>query len=464
METWKECNRRLYHHYRELAPQFPDSLREMEALFLAVICGCNAGLFREALHEVYIPRIQQGDAFFAANVLGARSTLLSVLAHFFEQGRWSSPVKTGVEGQSLTAEDQLFLLTQAALYLTVTRGFASPEARVCQQRVESFCHSLNRPLVLHSALMGQWRYSLITDKVTVAMQMAMRISSLAQEQNDAALLLGTSRALACTQYFLGDFDTTRKSALRGLKIWHSGDIRPHVQEVDPPVVACLTDKAQAEWHLGEIASCQKTMAQAIAVARKLNVMHGIAEALYFAACLSHYMRNPAEVERLAADVIELSTRQNFLLYLTRGTILRGWSRSASGETGLGILWIESGIEDWRATGATLSLPYFLALKAEALYLADRTSEALEALNEAEAFAERSEERWWSAELCRLRGVFLAVMGGDPTQIEASFRDAISTAKRQKSISLAKRAETTYAEYRRQKTSALAGRGFRLPLC
>ena len=148
----------------------------MEPLFLAVICGCNAGLFREALHEVYIPRIQRGNASFAANVLGAKGTLLSVLAHFFEQGRWGSPVETGVEGQSLTAEDQLFILTQAALYLTVTRGFAAPEARVCHERVESFCHSLNRPLLLHSALMGQWRYSLITDKLTVAMQIAKRMT------------------------------------------------------------------------------------------------------------------------------------------------------------------------------------------------------------------------------------------------------------------------------------------------
>jgi hypothetical protein len=42
------------------------------------------------------------------------------------------------------------------------------------------------------------------------------------------------------------------------------------------------------------------------------------------------------------------------------------------------------------------------------------------------------------------------MVSDRTQIEASFREAISTAKRQKSASLAKRAETSYAEYRRQK--------------
>ena len=145
-EAWKECNRRLFHYYRTLAPQLPDSFREMEPLFLAVICGCNAGLFREALHEVYIPRIQRGDAFFAAKVLGARGALLSVLVHFFEHGRWGSPVETGVEGQSLTAEDQLFILMQAALYLTATRGFAAPEARPCYERAESLCHSLNRPL------------------------------------------------------------------------------------------------------------------------------------------------------------------------------------------------------------------------------------------------------------------------------------------------------------------------------
>ena len=59
-DAWKECNKRLYHYYRTLAPQLPNNFREMEPLFSAVICACNAGLFREALHEVYIPRIQRG--------------------------------------------------------------------------------------------------------------------------------------------------------------------------------------------------------------------------------------------------------------------------------------------------------------------------------------------------------------------------------------------------------------------
>ena len=104
-----------------------------------------------------------------------------------------------------------------------------------------------------------------------------------------------------------------------------------------------------------------------------------------------------------------------------------------------------------------SVPYFLALKAEALHLADRTSEALETIREAEGQVEKSEERWWCAELHRLRGVFLTAISSEETQIEASFAAAISTAKQQKSVSLATRAEATYAQYLEQKANAPGGR-------
>jgi predicted ATPase len=201
----------------------------------------------------------------------------------------------------------------------------------------------------------------------------------------------------------------------------------------------------------------------MSLARELNDTHALALALYFAACLGRFERNPSEVERCASNLIELSTRQNFAFWLAMGSVLRGWARSASGETAEGLSWIEDGIKDIRATGSMLWVPYLLALKAETLFIADRTSEALEAIREAEALAEEREKRWWCAELHRLHGVLLTTMGADETQVEASFCAAISTAKQQKSISLEKRAEATYAEYYRQKASGSGGRGFRLPL-
>jgi serine/threonine protein kinase len=450
-EAWKECSKRLYNYYRELAPGLPESFREMEPLFLAAICGCNAGLYREALHEAYIPRIQRGNASFAAKVLGARGVLLLVLAHFFENGHWGSTAETAVEEQSLTSEDRLFVLMQAGHLLTATRGFAAPEALICYKRAESLCYSLNRPLLLYAALVGRWRHSLVTDKLTVTMQIAERIYSLGQEQNDSALKVGACRALAPTAYFLGDFEAARAYAMRGIKIWRSGGLESLVEEVAAPVIICLITKALSDWHIGEIVSCETTMAQATSLAKELNDSYGLAQALFSTGLLAHIARHPDKVEQLASDLTELSTRQNFAFWLAGGEVLRGWARSACGDVAEGVAWIEHGIADWLGTGATMLVPFYLGLKAEALHLAGRSSEALETISEALAFAERYEEHWWSAELHRLRGVFLAVIGAEEAQIEASFGEAIQIAKEQKSVSLEKRGDATYAEYRRQKT-------------
>jgi predicted ATPase len=453
IEAWKECNRRLYEYYRALAPQRPDSVRDMEALFLAVICGCNAGLFRDALHEVYIRRIQRGNASFAANVLGTRKALLSVLIHFFEHGRWESPVKKGVEGQSLTAEDQLFILTQSGLYLTATGGMGAPETRMCYERAESLCRVLNRPDLLYSALMGLWRYSLMTDKLTTTLKIADQICSLAQEQNNSSLIIGAYQALISTLYHIGDFDNARQYAMLAVELWRSGGGLSVVEDLDAPAVNCLCYVALTQWHLGEVASSKAMMTEAISLAKTLNDTISLVFALNQAWFLGQVEGKPDEVDRCASEVIELSTRHNLSTVLPGAFVLLGWARAASGHSTEGIAWIEQGIRDsYRAGGANVGLPYFLALKAEALHLANRTREALEAIKEAEILAERFEPRWWSAELHRLRGVFLAASGADEVQIEASFREAISIARKQKSISLQKRAEVTYAEYRRQKTS------------
>jgi len=415
-EAWRECNLRLYDYYRTLAPELPETFPEMESLFLAAICGCNAGLLREVLQKVYIPRIQRGNASFAASVLGARGALLSVLVHFFKHGRWDSPIQSGVEGQCLNAEDQLFILMQAGLYLTATRGLGAPDGSVCYARAERLCHALNRPLLLYVALMAQWRYSLNTDKLTAPMQIANRIYSLAEDQNDSVLLIGAYTALSMTRYFMGDWEAAHQYAMSGIEIWRNGIVKSPVEEVDVPVVSILCYEALAEWLLGEVTSCQSTMAEAIALAKSLNDMHGLAAALHYASVLGHFERNPFEVERLASNLIELSTRHHFAHWLALGVIFRGWALSASGDTAHGIAWIEDGIRDYRSTGARIALPFLLTLKAEALHLGDRTSEAFEALKEAESMAEMSGDRGWCAEICRFRGLFLAAVDADETQL------------------------------------------------
>jgi len=150
--------------------------------------------------------------------------------------------------------------------------------------------------------MSQWRYSLNANKLTAAKQIAERVYSLAQIQNDPALMMGACHALAATLYFLGNFEDARKHAMRGVQIWRSGDGQSPVEDVETAAVTCLCYQALSEWHFGEIASSQATLAEAMSLAKELNDMHGLAVTLCYAAGLSYVERNPAEVERLASDL------------------------------------------------------------------------------------------------------------------------------------------------------------------
>jgi hypothetical protein len=296
----------------------------------------------------------------------------------------------------------------------------------------------------------------MADKLSAAMRIAERVYSLAQEQDDPRLMIGAYHVLAATLYNRGDFESARQHAMRGVEVWRSRTVKSPVEEVSTPGVICLVYLALTDWHSGELAFCQATIAEAISRANELNDMYALATALFWAAVLAYCERNPAKVERYASDLSELSTRQNFAFWLAGASILRGWACTISGATTEDVSRIEDGIDDWRATGGILGVPFFLALKAEALHLAHRTSEALEALKEAEALAERSEDRWCRAELQRLHGVFLAALAGEEAQIEAALCGAIRIAKEQKSVSLARRAEATYAEYCRQKATCRKG--------
>jgi hypothetical protein len=298
----------------------------------------------------------------------------------------------------------------------------------------------------------------MTDKLTATMQIAERVYSLAQGQNDSAVTIGACHALSRTLLLLGDFESARQYAMRGVEIWRSRNVHFYWEEHFTKVVACLCHKAFCEWHLGEIESSRANLDEGISLAKELKDMYGLAVALNWATNIAYNEHSPAEVDRLASDLIELSTRHNFASWIATGAVYRGWARSASGETSDSILRIEDGIRNYRATGAVLLVPHLLTLKAEALHLADRTLEALAAIKEAEILAERLEHRIWRFELHQLRGVFLTSIGADESQIEASYCAAIRTAKEQKSVSLEKRAEATYEEYRRQKASAGAGRG------
>jgi hypothetical protein len=241
-------------------------------------------------------------------------------------------VEAGVEGQILKAEDQLFILMEAGHLIAAIRGMGAPKAGLCYEPAESLARSLNRSPSLYLVLVGQWRQSLNTGKLSATLQVAKRLYALAQEQNEPSLRMGACAALASTLYFLGDFETSGQYAIRGVQFSRSLGTRSPVVGIDNAVVGVLCYKASFDAHIGEITSSRATMAEAISLAEESKDMYGLAVTLGFAATIEVAEHNLAEVERYSSALIELSTRHHFSHFLAVGSILRGWTRSASGDT------------------------------------------------------------------------------------------------------------------------------------
>jgi hypothetical protein len=119
-------------------------------------------------------------------------------------------------------------------------------------------------------------------------------------------MIGAYRASAVTLYRMGDFELSRRYAMRGIEIWRSGGVQTHVEDVNAPAVICLCFEAQLKWHFGEIAFSQIAIAEAISLAKELNDKHALTVALYCAAVLGHFetdMTAPVKNTPLYQEVI-----------------------------------------------------------------------------------------------------------------------------------------------------------------
>ena len=147
----------------------------------------------------------------------------------------------------------------------------------------------------------------------------------------------------------------------------------------------------------------------------------------------------------AEAAITLSTERGFPHRLAEGVLLQGWALAMQGQTEEGIAQLRQGMAAWRATGAEIAWPLWLALLAEAYGKAGQAGEGLTVLAEARALVHKTEERFWEAELYRLTGELLLAQedtrdkGQKLEAVETCFRQALDIARRQQAKSLELRA-------------------------
>jgi predicted ATPase len=187
--------------------------------------------------------------------------------------------------------------------------------------------------------------------------------------------------------------------------------------------------------------------EAIAFARAIPHTYSLALAHLFAAMVHQHRRDASQTQRHADAAITLATEFEFGSWLAWGRVLRGWALAHQGNAESGIAELRRGIEDWNASGCVTLQPCFLAFLAEAYASNEQSAEALTTVIEALAIADQTEERYFEAELYRLKGKFVV----DLAEAEHFFQRAIEIARRQGAKSFELRAVLSLCRLQEQES-------------
>ena len=152
------------------------------------------------------------------------------------------------------------------------------------------------------------------------------------------------------------------------------------------------------------------------------------------------------------------------LLVAWASVLRGWALFQQGGGATAIAEMRKGIEDSRATGASLLDPYWLALLASVHGQLGEAEDGLAATAEALAEVAETGERFWQAELHRLKGqLLLESDAANKPEAEVCFCRAIEIARSQKAKSWELRAATSLSRLWQQQRKATEARDLLAPV-
>jgi predicted ATPase len=338
-------------------------------------------------------------------------------------------------------QHELALHTAMGVPLRAIKGFGAPEVGQVYARARELCQHVEETPQLVPVLRGLWEFYELQGALQTARELGEQLLTLGQHVHEVESLLVAHNVLGDTLVWLGEFPGARAHLEQGMALYNLQQHRSHafLYGYDSGV-HCLSFGAWALWYLGYPDQALRRIHDALTLAQELSHPFSLAFALAFAAWL-HQLRQEAQaVQEQAVAIIALSTDQGFLFWVAWGTILRGWALAEQGQSVEGIAQMRQGIAAWRATGAELQRPYYLALLAEAHGKAGQADEGLRVLAEALSAVHTTGERQHEAEIYRLKGELLLQQDvPDEQEAESCFRQAVDVAHQQQAKSFELRA-------------------------
>jgi DNA-binding winged helix-turn-helix (wHTH) protein/tetratricopeptide (TPR) repeat protein len=213
--------------------------------------------------------------------------------------------------------------------------------------------------------------------------------------------------------------------------------------------------AFVEMGLGNLATARARAEQAVAWSRQTARPVDRATALALACTLYAFMNDPSAAAERAREAVAVAEEHGYRQWSAMGRIIASWAAAVAQPTADALADVITRIDEYTRMGILSQLSAFLCLAASAHLRTGKKQAGMQLLARAEAHMCDTGERWYEAELHRLRGEL--VQARDPRKAEASFQHAIGVARAQGAKLWELRASVSLATLWRQEKKRDAAR-------
>jgi tetratricopeptide (TPR) repeat protein len=312
------------------------------------------------------------------------------------------------------------------------RGFSSRECGAAYGAALELCRDLGDPPEIFAVLSGVGSFEITRANFQTCRILAEEcLSRAAQQQTRPPFIMG-HLLLGGTLFLTAEFADAHKHLEDALRLYdddrkpHRGKQALYVQDQKSTGLSYL---GLALTVMGDLDRGLRAAQSGLSHSQSLGGLHTVNYSLCYLAAAHHFRRDSRGALQRATESLDMAREQGFATWIGVSQMIRGASLIATGESEVGLADITSGMTAHSGTEAITYQTFGISLYAQGLLEGGRFDEALDALAEGLAISERTGERFYLAELLRLKGEIVA-RKGDLAEAEQWLREAIDVSRRQ----------------------------------
>jgi class 3 adenylate cyclase/predicted ATPase len=355
------------------------------------------------------------------------------------------------EPSAAPASNRLHLQISLGNALTWAKGQQAPEPSAAFARVRELASQVEDASERFSAYYGLWSGLRARGEPEPMREMAELFLREATAQPDCPEAVIAHRISGLTCFYFGDFAGAHDHFQKTIELYDPARRADAVSRFgsDPRATTEINDTVIL-WVLGRIDEALRLADRALADAKSAAHAPTMAVVLSYAATLGLLRRNRYAVATYGQALADIVSRYDLPAYWPGLTVFfEGWAKLSEVAEESSLVDMRRGLAIRREPGYLFLLPIYEAALAEAEAGAGETDAGLRRLDDAFAVLQRTEERWYEAEMHRIRAEIL--LRRDPADIaaaEQSLQVAIGIAQSQKARSFELRAALSLAKLHR----------------